>query len=30
LEISATEFLTFNQRQRALAAHAGLKVTALV
>lgn len=30
LEISATEFLTFDQRQSALAAHAGLKVTALV
>ncbi|MCX6865211.1 MAG: type II toxin-antitoxin system VapC family toxin [Verrucomicrobia bacterium] len=29
LEISATEFLTFDQRQRALASHAGLKVTAL-
>jgi hypothetical protein len=30
LEISATEFLTFDQRQSALAVHAGLTVTSLV
>ena len=29
VEIAATEFLTFDQRQRVLAAHAGLTVTAL-
>jgi len=29
LEIAATEFLTFDQRQSALAAYAGLNVTAL-
>ena len=29
LEIATTEFLTFDQRQRSLALHAGLKITEL-